>query len=135
MKAASFGAPEGKNDRTKTKKELERVGSITLSVAKGRRMDTRILLVIAGAVLLHGWVSRRLDRLWITPPLAFIAIGIIFGPSGFVLCQLSADAPLIDFIAEITLILILFSDASRISLRRLRREVSTPLRMLGIRLP
>ena len=98
-------------------------------------MDTRILLVIAGAVLLHGWVSRRLDRLWITPPLAFIAIGIIFGPSGFVLCQLSADAPLIDFIAEITLILILFSDASRISLRRLRREFSTPLRLLGIGLP
>ena len=37
--------------------------------------------------------------------------------------------------AEITLTLVLFADASRISLRALRREFAVPLRLLGIGLP
>ena len=38
-------------------------------------------------------------------------------------------------LAEATLTLVLFADASRISLRALRREYSVPLRLLGIGLP
>ena len=98
-------------------------------------MDPRQLLVIASALLLFGWLSKWLERTWITPPLAFIALGVLLGPAGFVFCELEADAPLIDIIAELTLILILFADASRISLRRLRSEFRVPVRLLGIGLP
>ena len=38
-------------------------------------------------------------------------------------------------LAEITLALVLFTDASRIDLSCLRREGSIPLRLLGIGLP
>ena len=38
-------------------------------------------------------------------------------------------------LAEATLALVLFSDASRINLRQLRPDVGVPLRLLGIGLP
>jgi sodium/hydrogen antiporter len=38
-------------------------------------------------------------------------------------------------LAEAALALVLFSDASRIDLGKLRREISVPLRLLGIGLP
>jgi sodium/hydrogen antiporter len=41
----------------------------------------------------------------------------------------------VKLLAEITLTLALFADASRISLRALRRESAVPLRLLGIGLP
>ncbi len=38
-------------------------------------------------------------------------------------------------LAEITLVLVLFTDASRIQLKLFRREYSLPLRLLGLGLP
>ena len=38
-------------------------------------------------------------------------------------------------LAEATLALVLFSDASRIDFGKLRREISVPIRLLGIGLP
>ena len=38
-------------------------------------------------------------------------------------------------VAEVTLTLVLFADASRISVRALRREYAVPLRLLGLGLP
>jgi NhaP-type Na+/H+ or K+/H+ antiporter len=93
------------------------------------------MLVVAIVLLLFGWVSRWLDRSWLTPSLVFLAVGAAFGPHGLACCSFFANTPVIDFIAELTLVLILFSDASRISLRRLRSEFSVPLRLLGIGLP
>jgi sodium/hydrogen antiporter len=41
----------------------------------------------------------------------------------------------IHVIAEVTLALLLFSDAARVNLRELRRDVAMPVRLLGVGLP
>ncbi len=49
--------------------------------------------------------------------------------------DLQLESEQVKLLAEITLTLVLFADASRISLRALRREFAVPLRLLGIGLP
>jgi NhaP-type Na+/H+ or K+/H+ antiporter len=49
--------------------------------------------------------------------------------------NLNPDSEGIRLLAELTLILVLFTDASRINLKRLEREFTLPLRLLAIALP
>ena len=51
------------------------------------------------------------------------------------LLDLSVGSEETKLIAEVTLTLVLFADASRISVRALRREYAVPLRLLGLGLP
>ena len=49
--------------------------------------------------------------------------------------DISSSSSTVRALAEATLALVLFSDASRIDFGKLRREISVPLRLLGIGLP
>ncbi len=100
-------------------------------------MEGTTIVVVAGLVLAYALVSRRLSASVLTPPLAFVAAGMLLGDGGLGLGLLDADPGhgAINTIAEITLILVLFSDATRIDLRVLRREAGLPVRLLAIGLP
>ena len=65
----------------------------------------------------------------------FVAIGLLVGPEVLDGVDLSSTSGTVRALAEATLALVLFSDASRIDLRQLRRGFSVPLRLLGIGLP
>jgi NhaP-type Na+/H+ or K+/H+ antiporter len=93
------------------------------------------LAIVAAAVLAVAGVSRRLTGTVVTPPMVFVVIGVLVGP--LVIDDLAPDpsGSAIRTLAEATLTVVLFSDASRINLRVLRREYSVPLRLLGIGLP
>jgi hypothetical protein len=80
------------------------------------------LAIIAGVVLLVAAVSRRLTGTSLTPAMVFVAAGVIFGP--LVVDQLVASpaSHSVRTLAEATLAPVLFTDASRINLRALRRE-------------
>ena len=88
------------------------------------------------AVLLIGYatVSRRLEGLNVSGAMFFTTAGLLAGPV-FGLLDLEVGGEQVKLLAEITLTLVLFADASRISLRALRHESSVPLRLLGIGLP
>ena len=93
------------------------------------------LAIVAAVVLAVAGVSRRLTGTSVTPTMAFVFIGILLGP--LVAGELN-DAPTgatIRTLAEATLAVVLFADASRIKLRRLEREYAVPLRLLAIGLP
>jgi hypothetical protein len=62
------------------------------------------------------------------------AAGLLAGPV-LGLLDLPVGSEEVQLIAEITLTLVLFAGASRISVRALRREYAVPLRLLGLRLP
>jgi NhaP-type Na+/H+ or K+/H+ antiporter len=64
----------------------------------------------------------------------FMTTGLLAGPV-LGLLDLEVESEQVKLLAEITLTLVLFADASRISLRALRREFAVPLRLLGIALP
>jgi NhaP-type Na+/H+ or K+/H+ antiporter len=93
------------------------------------------LAIIAASVLAVAGVSRRLTGTTVTPAMAFVAIGVLVGP--LVIDQVTAapTGDVVRTVAEATLAVVLFADASRIKPHVLRREYAVPLRLLGVGLP
>src|SRR4051794_340301 len=95
---------------------------------------TWALATNAGLVLAYAAFSRRLQGLSVSSAMFFTTAGLLAGPV-LGLLDLRLQSEQVKLLAEITLTLVLFADASRISLRALRREFAVPLRLLGIGLP
>jgi NhaP-type Na+/H+ or K+/H+ antiporter len=93
------------------------------------------LTAIATTILAFALVSKRLADSFLTPPMVMMAAGTaiyaITGAGSFTKIGNSA----IHLLAEITLVLILFSDAARIDVRTLRRDHTVPSRLLLIGMP
>lgn len=98
-------------------------------------VEIPLIVVIALAVLLFGAVSRRLQTSVVTPPMIFVLLGLVAGSEriGFVGIDLQDET--IRLLAELTLALVLYTDAARIAIRPLRRDFHLPLRLLGIGFP
>ncbi len=94
-----------------------------------------IIAAVAAFILLYGLVSGRLEKTIITAPMVFVLFGLLLSDVGWGLVDASLENELVNFIAEFTLILVLFSDASRIDLKRLYHEHNIPLRLLLVGLP
>ena len=93
------------------------------------------LAIVALALLAVAAVSRRLSGTPITPAMVFVAVGLLAGPKVLDGLDLSSSGATVRTLAEATLAFVLFCDASRIELGRLRHEVALPARLLGIGLP
>jgi NhaP-type Na+/H+ or K+/H+ antiporter len=93
------------------------------------------LPIIAGALLVVAGVSRRLTDTPVTPAMVFVAIGLLVGPLVADQVTSAPGSSTVRTLAEATLAVVLFADASRIKLGALEREYSVPLRLLGIGLP
>src|SRR3954464_9019140 len=95
---------------------------------------TSALATIAALLIAYATVSRRLERLNVSGAMFFTTAGLLAGPVlGLLDLQLHGEQ--VKLLAEITLTLVLFADASRISVRALRQAFAVPLRLLGIGLP
>lgn len=95
----------------------------------------RDLALLALALLLYAVVSKPLSRTVVSPAMAFLAFGLLFGDAGLGLLVLDARSDTMRLLAEGALALVLFTDASRVDFGGLRREVAIPARLLGIGLP
>ncbi|MGZ4381457.1 MAG: cation:proton antiporter [Gaiellaceae bacterium] len=93
------------------------------------------LAIIAVSLLGYAAVSRRLAGTSVTAAMVFVGIGLLVGPRALVGLDAAPTGHSVRLLAEGTLTLVLFLDASRIDLRALRREYSVPVRLLGIGLP
>ena len=93
------------------------------------------LTTVALALIAVAAVSKRLSGSPITPAMVFVSIGLIVGPKVLDEINIASTSSTERALAEATLALVLFSDASSIDLRALRRGASVPLRLLGIGLP
>jgi sodium/hydrogen antiporter len=93
------------------------------------------LAVLAGVVFVFGLVSRRLEGTILTAPLVFVAAGVILGPAGLGLVEFKLDDHTVLLLGEITLAIVLFTDAARTNLSTLRQNERPPLRLLGIGMP
>ena len=63
--------------------------------------------------------------------MVFLGLGVVLGKLGW----LDSGGGLLDGLTELTLVLVLFTDAARIDLEHLRLQRSLPARLLGIGLP
>jgi sodium/hydrogen antiporter len=93
------------------------------------------LAIVALTLLGVAAVSRWLTGTLVTPAMAFVAVGLLVGPEVLGEIDLESSSGTVRALAEATLALVLFCDASRIDLGLLRREVGVPARLLGIGLP
>jgi sodium/hydrogen antiporter len=93
------------------------------------------LAIVALAVLTVASVSGRIAGTPVTPAMLFVGIGLLVGPTVLDELDLASTSSVVQTLAEATLALVLFSDASRINLRELRRDANVPARLLGIGLP
>ena len=98
-------------------------------------MDTVGVAVVAAAIVGFGLISQRAQRGILTPPMVFVALGVLVGPRVLGLVDADLESGWIHLLAELALVVVLFTDASRIDLRLLRREHDLPVRMLLVGLP
>ena len=93
---------------------------------------TWALATIAVLVIVWAALSGRLKSRNVTAAMFFTAAGLLAGSASGLL-DLSIGSEQVKLVAEATLTLVLFADASRISVRALRSEFTVPLRLLGHR--
>jgi NhaP-type Na+/H+ or K+/H+ antiporter len=93
------------------------------------------LTVLAVVVVAYTLVASKLDRWWITGPMVFAAAGAVLGPGGLDVFPLSLTSEAVLTITELTLALLLFSDASTVRLRDVEGDAGLPRRLLFIGLP
>jgi sodium/hydrogen antiporter len=93
------------------------------------------LAIVAALIFVWGTLSARLERFDVTAPIIFVLAGAALTHGPLAPLGFTPSSELIKQMAEITLVLVLFSDASRVGLHELRADLSLDLRLLGIGLP
>jgi len=98
-------------------------------------MSASDVAIVTAIVFVWGTLSARLERYDVTAPIIFVIAGLLLthgllAPLGF-----APSHELVKALAEITLVLVLFADASRVRLSDLRADMGLCLRLLGIGLP
>jgi sodium/hydrogen antiporter len=104
-------------------------------LASDHGLNTATIAVVSGCFLLWVLVSARLERFNITAPTAFVVMGLVVSHGPLQIVHLNPHSSTLRSLAEVTLAVVLFADASRVNLRALRRDVGLPLRLLAIGLP
>ncbi len=93
------------------------------------------LAILAAFVFLYSLVSGGLEKTPINGAVVFTAFGLILGPLGLGFLNLNVDADGLGVLAELTLALVLFTDAANANLRELKHSFHIPQRLLLIGLP
>ena len=96
---------------------------------------TWALATLALALLAFAAISGRIAGTPITSAMVFTGVGLLVGVDALGLVEFPPTGETIKLLAEATLTLVLFADASRIDVRALRSELGIPARLLGIGLP
>ena len=98
-------------------------------------MEYSDLAILSGIVLLFGICSSKLRSWNITGPMALVTLGVVvtvLAPTSF---QDERNATFIEIFAEVTLILVLFSDAANLNLRTFIKDHNLAQRMLMMGMP
>ncbi|WAC08882.1 MAG: cation:proton antiporter [Thermodesulfobacteriota bacterium] len=91
-----------------------------------------IIIVFVALVFLYSLVSRRLERTLVTAPVIFASGGILLILTMPGLQELDIQRASLLKLAELGLVMLLFTDATHINLKTLRSKEKLPLRLLSI---
>ena len=98
-------------------------------------METAGIIVVAAGIIGFGLISQRVQRGIVTPPMVFVLFGLLVGPRALGFIDADLESGWVHLLAELALIMVLFTDAARIDLQLLRREHDLPVCMLLLGLP
>jgi len=91
--------------------------------------------ILAAVVLIYSAGAGRVERSWLSGPILFTCMGLVLGPAGIGALNLSLTSTDLRTLAEISLSMVLFTDAARADLAVVRRTIGLPERLLLIGLP
>jgi len=91
--------------------------------------------ILAMFLLIYSAVAGRVERSWITGPIVFTGIGFILGPDGLGVLGINITGEGLRLLAELTLSMVLFTDAANADFAVVRRNLGLPERLLGVGLP
>ena len=94
-----------------------------------------LLLILASSLLVYGLFARRIDHAGISAPMLLTAVGIAIGPLALQLVEVDIEGEGLQLLAELTLAIILFTDASQVNRKQLSQYETLPIRLLAIGLP
>jgi NhaP-type Na+/H+ or K+/H+ antiporter len=94
-----------------------------------------MILGITFVILGYGFFSNLLSKYNISGPMVFTAVGIFLSPLGLRDDAVNFDAEAVQVIAEIALILVLFSDAAALDFKKLKSKWRLPTRLLFVAMP
>lgn len=93
------------------------------------------LTLLAVFILFYSLVAGGVERTRISGPMIFTAFGLLIGPVGLGLLSFETDRETLRALAELTLALVLFTDAAGADLSALKKASGLPVRLLLIGLP
>lgn len=91
------------------------------------------ILIILLSVSSYALIAKRLSTTILTAPIVFLGVGLALSQNHLI-SHVDAEN-ILHTVAEVSLIILLFLDASQINLQKLRRENNWPIRMLLVGLP
>ena len=94
-----------------------------------------VLAILAAFVFLYSIVAGGMERTPVNGALVFTVFGLVFGPLGLDLLKLEVGAEGLRTLAELTLAMVLFTDASNADLGVLKKTLRIPQRLLLVGLP
>lgn len=98
-------------------------------------METINFFIISLIFIIFSIFSKKFEKSIITAPMFFVIFGLIFGLKSLNFINISVEHSLLKIIAELTLVIILFTDASRIHFSTIAKDHNIPIRLLFISLP
>src|SRR3954452_13851803 len=91
------------------------------------------VVLIAAAVFGWGALSARLERSYLTAPIVFVAFGVVLHATTSI--DGHVETEVVKLLTEVTLVWVLFSDASHVDVRELRGDAGIYVRLLAVALP
>src|SRR6201982_1733224 len=88
--------------------------------------------MLAIFLLIYSAIAGRIERSWISGPIVFTAIGFFLGPDGFGVLHINIGGEGLRLLAELTLAMVLFTDAANADFGVVRRNLGLPERLLLI---
>jgi NhaP-type Na+/H+ or K+/H+ antiporter len=93
------------------------------------------LTLLCALVLLYSLASQRIEGSPVNGALVFVLFGFIFGSEGLGWLALEPNAEGLSLVAELTLAVVLFSDAASVNMTVLIKNLRLPKRLLLLGLP
>jgi NhaP-type Na+/H+ or K+/H+ antiporter len=91
--------------------------------------------MLAAFLLIYSAVAGRVERSWISGPIVFTGVGFILGPDGLGVLLINISGEGLRLLAELTLAMVLFTDAANADFGVVKRNLGLPERLLLIGLP
>jgi hypothetical protein len=111
-----------------------------LQLAPGNASNDRSPMYENGAMLavfllIYSAVAGRIERSLISGPIVFTAAGFVLGTDCLGILRIHLDGEGLRLLAELTLAMVLFTDAANADVSVVRRNLGLPKRLLGVGLP